>query len=416
MKTDKTQFDVIVIGGGASGMMAAGRAAENNRSVLLLEKNNKLGEKLKITGGGRCNITNAEPDIHKFIDNYGDATKYLHSAFARFGVNETITFFESRGLSLVTEARNRMFPKSMRAFDVYRTLNEFIKKNNVVVRTGEAVHKIKKSGQEIQYCETFKNKYYAKSYIIATGGNSRPETGSTGDGFPWLKSLGHTVSRPSPDIVPLRANDNWVHKLSGVSLSFMKIYFLADGKRVFSKTGKILFTHFGLSGPLILNSSKKVGDLLEAGKVVTAKIDVFPDTGNREFDQKILKVFQANPNKMLRNVIDEFTPRGLGKAMFLLLPNIDFNKKTNTVTKEERVAIRELLKSLPITSLSLMGMDRAVISDGGVNIEEVNFKTMQSKIVKNLYLTGDILNISRPSGGYSLQLCWTTGFLAGSNA
>ncbi len=410
------EYDVIVIGGGASGLMAAGRAAERGQRVLLLEKNKKLGEKLGISGGGRCNITNAEVDVRVFAAMYGKAEQFLYSLFAQFGVKDTFTFFESRGLPLVVQARKRAFPASEKAGDVIKVLEEYVRDGGVVVRTGSAVTKIvsDKSGISAVYCGT--TEYCAKSYILATGSVSHPETGSTGDGFLWLRELGHTVAAPTPTIVPLKVADTWSKVLSGTSLSFMKITFFVDGKKAFSKTGKVLFTHFGLSGPLILNCASEVADLLHSG-AVTVAIDAYPHTDLGSLEKTIIAAFDKNKNKSLKNIIKEVVPDGTHKGVLMLLEGkMDITKKVHSVTKEERKMMVHLLKALPITIEGLMGFDRAVIADGGVPLSEIDTKTLRSKKVLNLFITGDLLHIKRPSGGYSLQLCWTTGYVAGNTA
>lgn len=409
---DTNQYDLIVVGGGASGMMAAGVAAEHGAKVLLIEKNPELGKKLKITGGGRCNITNATFDTHKLLDKYGPAKKFLHSPFSQFGVQDTFEFFESRGLPLVTEARSRVFPASQKAFDVFKVMKQYIHKHGVTVQLNDPVVKVHMDGNRISRVQTKQGSFYADNYIFATGGNSRPETGSTGDGFKWLQSLGHTVVESSPDIVPLRVRENWVKELSGTSLSFMKITFYVDGIKAFSKTGKILFTHFGISGPLILNSAKQVADLMHTGDI-TATIDCYPDTDLGSLEKNILKVFDANKNKSFKNVVKDIVPHGLDNTIigFHIVP--DVNNKVHSISRDERKQIVQLLKAMPLTITGLMGMDRAVISDGGIPLSEIDTRTMKSKVVENLYLTGDLLHINRPSGGYSLQLCWTTGYVAG---
>lgn len=409
------QFDVIVIGGGASGMMAASVAAAGGKKVLLLEKNKQLGEKLKITGGGRCNITNNERDVRTFLENYGRAKDFLFSPFSQYGVEDTFSFFESRGLPLVVQARNRVFPKTEKAFDVYEVLLKELEKNEVVIKSGVKVLQIKSEGAKVVEVKTTQGSFSANSYILATGGVSHPETGSTGDGFFWLRDLGHTVKDPTPTIVPLAVADQWIKSLAGVSLSFMKITFFVDGKKQVSKTGKVLFTHFGLSGPLILNSAAQVGDMLMNGEV-TATIDAYPDTDLGSLDQKIISVFDANKNKSLKNVLKEIVPHGTAKGVELLLNDYDLNMPVHSVTKEQRKKIVHLLKALPVVITGLMGNDRAVAADGGVILEEIDMRTMRSKKFENLYVTGDLLHINRPSGGFSLQLCWTTGYLAGRNA
>lgn len=415
MNKEQEQFDVIVVGGGASGMMSAGRAGELGKKVLLLEKNRNLGEKLKITGGGRCNITNAEYDTHLLLKNYGSAEQFLYSPFSQFGVNETFSFFESRGLPLVVQARKRAFPKTEKAIDVFRVMEKYVRDNGVVVKTASPVSKIVANGRKIEGVISGGITYKAGSVVLATGGVSHPETGSTGDGFNWLNGLGHTTVSPTPTIVPLAVADQWVKELPGVSLSFMKITFFLDGKKKFSKLGKILFTHFGLSGPLILNSAKDVDGLLRAGPV-TATIDAYPDTDLGSLEKKIIKVFDANKNKNLKNIFKEIAPDGTAPQILSIIEGLDPDKKVNVITKEERKKIVHTLKALPVTITGLMGNDRAVSADGGVVLSEIDMKTMRSLNYDNLFVTGDLLHINRPSGGFSLQLCWTTGYIAGSNA
>lgn len=414
-ETDKNIYDVLVVGGGASGLMAAGVAASCGKRVVLLEKNERLGEKLRISGGGRCNITNAEEDVRVLLKHYGDAEQFLYSPFSQFGVKDTFTFFEALGLPIEVQARKRAFPETEKAPDVVRALERYIKEGKVEVVLGEKVSRVVAEDGEITSVIAGKKIYTAHTYILATGGTSHPETGSTGEGFSWLKALGHTIHTPTPAIVPLAVKNKWVHALSGVSLQCMKISFFLDGKKSFSKTGKILFTHFGVSGPLILNAAKRVADLLEAGEV-TATVDCFPDIDHGALEQKILKVFDANKNKMFKNVFKEITPQGTDEVFLTLLSNIDPEKEVHSITKEERKQITHLLKTLPMTIEGLMGSDRAVVADGGVSLTEVDTKTMRSKVLKNLFITGDLLHINRPSGGFSLQLCWTTGYVAGMHA
>ncbi len=414
-------YDLIVIGGGASGMMAAGHAASLGKSVLLVEKNKTLGEKLKITGGGRCNITNAIYNVREFLANYGAAAPFLFSPFSQFSVKNTFDFFESLGLPLVVQARNRAFPQTEKATDVVNALLKHMQAGKVTIKTNTAVQQIlreaKSTENKITGIIAGGETYTAKSYLLATGGASHPETGSTGDGFNWLGELGHTVKPPTPTIVPLATSDQWSHMLSGVSLSFMKISFYAgtSTKKRFSKLGKILFTHFGLSGPLILNSSTKVADLLQEGPV-TAKIDAYPDTDLGALNEHLVKIFNANKNRELKNVLKDITPEGTAPGIALLLKDIDMETKVHSITKEQRKKIVDTLKGLPVTITNLMGYDRAVMADGGVALSEIDTKTMRSKLYSNLFVTGDLLNIIRPSGGFSLQLCWTTGWVAGANA
>ncbi|MFM7089062.1 MAG: NAD(P)/FAD-dependent oxidoreductase [Candidatus Paceibacterota bacterium] len=412
-RTQGKKYDVIVIGGGASGMMAAGRAGALGLSVLLLEKNKRLGEKLRITGGGRCNITNATYDTRAMLANYGKAAPYLFSPFSKFGVEDTFTFFESLGLPLVVEDRARAFPKSENATHVVEALMKYMKAGKVTVRSGVAVEKIVKGKGRIEAVVAGGITYKADKYILATGGLSHQETGSTGDGFGWLRDLGHSVRKPTPSIVPIAVSDTWVHALSGRALSGIKITFYLDGKKKISKAGRVLCTHFGFSGPLILNTAKDIGEWLLGGRV-TGIVDLLPLLDIGSLDKKLISLFDAHKNKTLKNVLKELVPTGTSSGIALCIPDTLLEKKVHSITKAERRQLIDILKGLPFTVTHLLGYEKAVVADGGVSLDEVDTKTMRSRLYENLYITGDLLDINRPSGGYSLQLCWTTGFVAGS--
>ncbi len=409
------KYDVIVIGGGASGMMAAGQAGSRGKRVLLLEKNKKLGAKLAITGGTRCNITNAEEDTRTLLGHYGNAEQFLFSPFSQFGVKDTFAFFEALGLPLVVEARKRAFPHTHKAEDVVRAMTEFMRKNKVEVRLGRTVEKIVTKGSRIEKVIADSEEFFADSFVFATGGISHPETGSTGDGFAWLAKINLPIAKPTPTIVPLKVKESWIKDVSGVTLSDMKITFMSQSKKKFSRTGAVLFTHFGLSGPLILNSSSQVADYLHEGPVA-AHIDMRPNLDLGVLDKLITEHFAANSNKILKNTFKELAPQGMSDALLALMPAIDPGKKVHSVTKEERRVLAELLKDLPLTITDLMGLDRAVVADGGLPLTEIDTRTMRVNKYPNLFVTGDLLHINRPTGGYSLQLCWTTGFVAGSAA
>lgn len=411
----KDIFDVIVIGGGASGLMAAAEAGRCKKRVLVLEKNSTLAAKLKISGGGRCNITNAEFDLKTLLHNYGKAEKLLYSPFLQFGVYDTFNFFTKHGLPLVVEANNRAFPKTQKAYDVYLTLYNILVKNHVSIKVDCEVKKLIKEGRNITKVETNMGTFLSKSVILSTGGVSHPETGSTGDGFNWLRELGHSVKDPTPSIVPLAAKDKWVKSIPGITLESVKINFYLNNKKQFSKEGPLLFTHFGVSGPTILNSASKVSDLLQEGSV-TLTLDLYPKLDEKSLENRILEIFDLNKNKELKTIFKEIVPAGIAPGIKMLLSNINFDTKVHSIKKDDRKYIVHLLKALPIEITSLMGKDRAVAADGGIELSEVDMKTMRSKLIDNLYITGDLLNINRPSGGFSLQLCWTTGYIAGNNA
>lgn len=410
------KYDLIVIGGGASGMIAAGRAGERGLRVLLLEKNKQLGDKLLITGNGRCNILNAIEDEHMLLEKYGSSKQFLYSLFSQFGEKEAFDFFNLRGLPLVIEGYNRVFPKSQSALDVVRFLVDYMHQGNVEVRTQCSVSGVRIKDGNIESILCGDEVLTATEYIFATGGVSHPETGSTGDGYKWLKQLGHIVVSPTPSLVPLAIKEHWAKELSGVSLDNMKITFFVDGKKEFKLNGKLLFTHFGISGPLILNSASKVSKLLPTG-IVTAEIDIFPKTDFGDLERQIISIFDVNKNKTLKNIIGSLVPAGMAKGILILLSrHMDIEIKVHSVTKDNRKKIVNLFKALPITIIGLMGMNRAIVADGGVSLIELDMKTMRSKKVGNLFVTGDLLHINRPSGGFSLQLCWSTGYVAGSSA
>ena len=468
-----TDFDVIIIGGGASGMMSAISATTPGPSlaegekvprVLIIEKNKSMGEKLKISGGGRCNIFNDEIDARILLNNYGENAKYLHTPFSKFGLKETKEFFKNIGIETKVEDRKRAFPISEKAIDVYNALEKKLIKNNVEVKLNSSVNEIvfdagKVAGIKIKNVE---NIYTAEKYILATGGYSHPETGSTGDGFKFLKNLNLNLEivEASPSLVPVTVSNEWVKKLTGKTVENLKMSFYVDGvkKKVLKyknppaqphpqplSTGegrsainpsgfknavasnRILFTHFGLSGPTILNNSKDISDWLKEGEV-TLSLDLFPQYDEKQFDKFLLNIFEENKNAGLQTILKKIYPGNILTEIFLGQgphPTSPFRggevqsadsflrKQVNDVRVEERRFIRETLKNLKINITGLMGFDKAIIADGGVNVNEVNFENMSLKKIPNLFVTGDMLNISRPSGGFSLQLCWTTGFIAG---
>jgi predicted Rossmann fold flavoprotein len=414
-------WDVVVIGGGPAGMMAAGRAAECGKKVLLLEKNVSLGKKLLITGGGRCNVTNNKPDVRAMLAKYKEGGKFLASPFTQFGVKETIEFFRARGMEMKEENEGRMFPITNSAQTVWDVLVAYMKKGGVVVRTSTEVKGIRNEGG-VFVIATGKGDVHARACVVATGGTSRPETGSTGEGFRWLKKLGHTIHESDASLVPIALKDSWVKKVAGVTLQDIKLTVLKNGVKEAVHKGKLLFTHVGISGPTVLNMSREVGELLDGEgdeympqkAEVTIMLDMFPTMDVGSLRTKLQAHLVEHSNKKLKNVLSAFVPPALVDTV-LMLAQIDGETPNHSVRTEERKRLVSVLKAIPLHVKGLLGKDKAVVSSGGVDLREVDFKTMQSNRITGLFLVGDVLNIDRPSGGYSLQLCWTTGYVAGSN-
>jgi predicted Rossmann fold flavoprotein len=412
MNSASPQYDVLIIGAGPAGLMAALRAGERGKRVLVLEKNAKIGQKLSITGGGRCNILNAEDDVHALLKNYKTSAQFLYSAFSEFGMSDTRDFFETRGLPLIVEDRKRAFPKSQKAADVVTFFQKELKKVSVTVLTSTPVERILMEQQEIQAVIAGGTSYTAREYIFATGGLSHQETGSTGDGFKWLKDLGHTVHDPTPTIVPVTVADTWVKKLAGKTLPNIKLTFSNKTKKI-TKMGNLLCTHTGLSGPLILNTAHDFADLLSEG-AVTISIDLFPNLDIGSLNKHIAGIFEANKNKTVSNALKQILPPGTTDTLLGTISTIDATKKVHSVTKEERQHLSEKFKKLTCSITGLLGFEKAVVADGGVPLTELDMKTFRSKKIENLFIVGDLLHVQRPSGGFSLQLCWTSGYVAGN--
>ncbi|MEK7574932.1 MAG: NAD(P)/FAD-dependent oxidoreductase [Patescibacteria group bacterium] len=406
-------WDVIVVGGGPAGMMCAGRASELGARVLLIEKNESLGKKLLITGGGRCNVTNAEFDTRKLLAKFKSADKFLFSAFSQWDVKKTIDFFHVKKMQTKIEKEQRVFPVSDSAQSVWNTLVDHLKNNNVEILSKSTVIEIITSGENVSGVKLKSGKtILGRSIVIATGGTSRPETGSTGDGYSWLKKIGHTVIDPTPSLVPIALQDAWVKKLSGASLTDIKLTIFQNGQKQDTRKGKILFTHVGISGPTVLNMSKDIGELLKYGDVALS-LDLLPALDYGKLNERLQEIFKENDKKKLKNSLGSIVPSALA-PIIVELSGINPETACNSVTREERLKLIKLLKDIPLHVKKLLGIEKAIITSGGVSLDEVDFKTMRSRLFPNLYLVGDILNIDRPSGGYSLQLCWTTGFVAGT--
>lgn len=414
----KNTYDVAVIGGGPAGMMAAGRAAELGASVVLLEKNDGLGKKLLITGGGRCNVTNDTPDVRDFLSRLKSKGKFLFSSFSQHAVKESLDFFHKFGMPTKVENEGRVFPVSDSARSVYDVLVKYMKDNKVDVVTHYPAKGFHARDGMIVGLNTEKETIVAKSYILATGGTSVPETGSTGEGFQWLEKIGHTIIPADAALVPVKIAEKWVRDLSGVSHQHVKISIMVNGKRTDSRIGRMVFAHFGISGPLVLSFSKEIRETMQYAQPndkVELSLDVMPDLNSEELDLKVQEVFQKNQNKKFKNALKDLVTPAFAPTI-LILTKLDPEKEINIVSREERLTLIKLLKDMRMTPTGFLGKEKAIVASGGVKLEEVDFKTMQSRLFPNLYLIGDVLDIDRPSGGYSLQLCWTTGWVAGTDA
>jgi predicted Rossmann fold flavoprotein len=412
---DQNTWDVVVIGGGPAAMMSAGQAAERGLKVLLLEKNNALGQKLLITGGGRCNVTNAESDLRTLLSKYKGSDKFLFSAFSEWDNMDSIKFFNNQGVRTKIEAENRVFPSSDSSLSIWNALVEYMKKYKVEIASNSPVIKLIMDQGKIKSVLLKNGKEIgAHSFILATGGKSRPETGSTGDGFIWLKELGHTINQSSAALVPIATKDAWVKKLAGISLPQVKISIIQDNIKQDIRKGKVLFTHFGLSGPTILNMSRDISELLKYGKVYVS-IDLLPRFDHGELNKELQNIFTLENTKKLKNSLSSLIPQAIAKAV-LEQSGVDGEISCHSISRQDRLKLIESFKDMRTEISGLLGVEKAVITSGGVSLEEIDFKTMRSKLYPNLHIVGDLLDIDRPSGGYSLQLCWTTGYIAGKSA
>jgi predicted Rossmann fold flavoprotein len=368
-----------------------------------------------MTGKGRCNLTNAQFDDREFVKTLGKNGKFLFSALSVFGPREVIGYFESRGVKTKVEKEGRVFPVSDSAQDVLGVLLKDLRKNKVEIGTGVKVLGFESDSDQINCVKMADGKkIYADNFILATGGKSYPATGSVGAGYAFVKSLGHTILKTAPALTPIKIKEDWAKNLQGLSLENIELTFFSAGKKQAIYSGEILFTHFGISGPLVLNVSKQIGALLKNGEV-EIRIDLEPNLSFSELDQKLQNDFRENSNKNFINYLPEILPKKMIETIVDLV-GIDPKRKINFVTKEERKNLAKLIKNLELTVSGLLGFDQAMVTSGGVNLKEINPKTMQSKILNNLFFAGEIIDLDGPTGGYNLQICWSTGYVAGTHA
>ena len=399
-------YDLIVIGGGAAGSMCALTAGENNLRVLLIEPNYHLGKKLRITGKGRCNITN-NCSVKNVVDNITDHGRFLYSALSRFSPEDVMNFFESYGLKLKTERGNRVFPVSDNANDVANLLEKLCRGCGVQFCHEHAIAILSEDNQ-ITAVKTEGHLFKTKSAAVCTGGKSYPLTGSTGDGYRLAKMFGHSIVTPKASLVPIECSSPYCAQLQGLALKNVTVSLYEDNKIIFSELGEMLFTHFGVSGPLILSASAHIRKA--ADYFIT--IDLKPGLDEEKLDARILRDFQKYINRTIQNALGDLL---LHSLIIPILRETDIppDRPVNSITKEERNRLLHVIKRFPLQVSALRPMEEAVVTAGGVNTEEVNPRTMESKLMKGLYFAGEVLDLDAYTGGYNLQIAWSTGRLAG---
>lgn len=403
--------DTVVIGGGPAGMMAAIAAAEYGAQVCLLEPNERLGKKLNITGKGRCNVTN-NCSVEELLQNIPCNGRFLYSAFSQFDTADVIAFFETHGVSMKTERGNRVFPVSDRAFDVSGALEKYMKQLGIRVIRDRAQHLLIEDGV-LRGVQGERNSYEAKCVVIATGGVSYPLTGSTGDGYQMARCVGHTIVEPRGSLVPLCAAGDLCQKLQGLSLRNVGLRVYENGKKIYEDFGEMLFTHFGVSGPLILSASSHMRKFPKAN--YRLEIDLKPALDEQTLDKRLLSDFGKHTNSHFINALDELLPRKMIEP-FVALTGIDPHTKVHDITREQRRVVLTLLKALPIEITQPRPVKDAIITSGGVSVKEVNPSTMESKLLSGLYFAGEVLDVDAYTGGFNLQIAWSTGHLAGISA
>jgi predicted Rossmann fold flavoprotein len=391
-------------------MMAAGTAAENGADVVLIEKNGRPGRKLLLTGKGRCNITNADYSPRSFLDRFGKNGRYLNSVVHSFGVEAAMDFFAGRGLPLKIERGNRVFPESDRAADVLRVLRDYLAEHKCRIITGCEIREIACEGNNIEAVRADDCAVLAKQYILCTGGLSYPATGSDGAGLKFAREMGHTVVRPRPSLVPVILKEKWTGELEGLSLRNVSVTLIHNGKSAHSEFGEALFTSNGMSGPVIIDLSKKIGELLPAR--LELSIDLKPALDFKVLDERIRRDFSSNPTRQFKNSLGRLLPASL-IPVIVRMSGIEEGKSVSHLTRDERKRLVQLLKGLRANVSGLEGFDKAIITAGGVSLDEIDMRTMCSRIVGNLFFAGEVIDIDGPTGGYNLQVCWSTGRAAG---
>lgn len=404
---------VLVVGGGAAGMFASVFAARNGHEVHIFEKNEKLGKKLFITGKGRCNITNAS-DMDTLFSAVVSNPKFLYSSFYGYTNQDVIDFFESLGVSVKIERGNRVFPVSDHSSDVISGLSKELQRLGAEIHFHSDVKKILVEDGKFQGIElNDRRKITGDDCIIATGGCSYQTTGSTGDGYEFAKRMGHEVTELLPSLVPMQVREAYVKELQGLSLRNVKATLYDGKKELYQDFGEMLFTHYGVSGPLILTASSYVGKRLQK-KELRLEIDLKPALDMEQLDQRVLRDFEENKNKQFKNAVQKLFPAKLIPVM-LEVGGIDPEKKVNEISKEERLQFVNTMKHFSMTVTGVRDFNEAIITKGGVKTKEVNPATMESKLISGIYFAGEVLDLDAVTGGYNLQIAWSTAYAAGTN-
>ncbi|MGC8971436.1 MAG: NAD(P)/FAD-dependent oxidoreductase [bacterium] len=403
---------VVIIGGGPAGMMAGGTAGSRGKEVLIIEKNDTLGKKLLLTGKGRCNFTN-DTDLQGLIKNIPVNGKFLYSAFNKFSNRELIRFFNNLGVRTKVERGGRVFPESDKAEDILKALEKYLSINKVKIIKGEVKKVVRENDKVLGVVLSDGRFILSDSVVVATGGLSYPKTGSTGDGYRFAKELGHTIVSPKPSLVPLEIEEPWVRKLQGLTLKNVSIKVLDQSNRkVYDDLGEMLFTHFGVSGPIILSASSHMRDINKNRYRII--IDLKPGLSEEELDRRIQRDFEKYSRRYFVNSLGELLPKSL---IFVIveLSGIPRDKYVNQISREERKILVKLLKSLSLTVSRFRPIEEAIVTSGGVNVDEINPSTMESKIVKGLFFAGEVIDVDGYTGGFNLQIAFSTGYVAGDS-
>ena len=401
---------VVIIGGGAAGMMAGVHAGRAGHEVHVLEKNEKLGKKLYITGKGRCNVTNS-CETEELFSAVMSNPKFLYSAFYSYGTQDVMSFFEDLGVPLKVERGNRVFPQSDHSSDIIKALENGLKKSGVQIHLHTEVKELVTREGTVTGVRTSDGRILdADAVIVATGGFSYQTTGSTGDGYRFAREAGHTVTEISPSLVPLTAKESYIPRLQGLSLKNTGLTVKSGKKILYQDFGEMMFTHFGVTGPMILSASAHIGNQLKKGEL-QAFLDLKPALSPEQLDARVLREFEAAQNKQFKNVISVLFPSSLTPVM-LELGGIPAEKKIHDISREERLHFEELIKAFPFTITGMGEFKEAIITRGGVSVKEVDPGTMESRKMKHLYFIGEVLDLDAVTGGYNLKIAWSTAYLA----